>query len=424
MKYLILFLFCLITRVVANGQHNQPIVQPVSQAASRFDAEKATATLINTIPLAVRNKANSYWEGGYWLLLWNFLYAAFIAWLFLFGGLSAYIKKLADKTTKRNRSNLIYISLYFLLSFLISLPIDIYQNFIREHQYGFSNQNFIQWFTDDLLTLLLELIIAAPFFVLIYAMFRKVKENWWLWGGGIAVIFIIGIIIVYPVFITPVFNKYTPLKNGALKEQILSMARANQVNINQVYVYNESKQTKAFNANVTGFAGTGQIALNDNMLNQCTNDEIKAALGHEMGHYVLNHLFILVLEFGVLIIIGFKLVKWASDKLFVKYGEKWKVISIQDITSLPVLVFLFTFYFFIITPVSNTIIRTVEIEADNYGLNAARKPDAFASVCLKTADNHKIEPGYWEEVFFYDHPSRQNRILAAMKWKAENMGVK
>ena len=76
------------------------------------------------------------------------------------------------------------------------------------------------------------------------------------------------------------------------------------------------------------------------------------------------------------------------------------------------------------TPVSNSIIRTVETEADNYGLNAAREPDAIASVFIKTADNNKIAPGYWEEIFFYDHPCRQKRILRAMKWKAENLTVR
>jgi len=410
--------------MIVNGQPNQTAIRPVNKVIPRLDPEKATIQLINTIPAATRIKGDNYWVGGYWLLLWNFVCAAFIAWLFLFGGLSAYLQKRLEKIKKRGWRNLVYIILYFLLSFLLALPLDIYQNFIREQQYGFSNQNFIQWFSTDLLTFLVELIIAAPFFVLVYAVFRKVKEDWWLWGAGISVVFIIIVIIIYPVFISPVFNDYTPLKDGALKERILSMARANQVDIDQVYVYNESKQTKAFNANVTGFAGTGEIALNDNVLNQCTDNEITAILGHEMGHYVLNHLFILVLEFGLLIVIGFRLVKWLLNKLILKYGERWQVTSIHDITSLPLLVFLFTFYFFIITPISNSIIRTVEIEADNYGLNAAREPDAFVSVCLKTADNHKIAPGYWEEVFFYDHPSRKMRILAAMRWKAENMDAK
>jgi len=424
MKPVFVIFCCLLTFMFVKGQSMQPAAHQPAKYVARFDPEKAAIQLINTIPAAARAKANNYVEGGYWLILWNFLNAAFVAWLFLFGGLSAYIKKIADKTSKTNRSNLVYIALSFLLYFLLLMPLDIYQNFIREQQYGFSNQSFIQWLLNELVTFFVELLIIAPFFVLIYAIFRKVKENWWIWGGCISILFIIVVLVIYPIFITPAFNDYTPIKNGVLKDQILSMARANSINIDKVYVYNESKQNKFFNANVSGLAGTARISLNDNMLNNCTNSEIKAALGHEMGHYVLSHIFILILEFGILIIIGFKLVQWTLNKLFLKYGERWKVAAIQDIRSLPILVFLFMFYFFILTPISNTIYRTQEIQADLYGLNAAREPDAMASYLIKSAVDLKVAPGYWEEVFFFDHPCRKYRITTAMKWKAENLDGK
>lgn len=423
MKYkcLLLTLFCVICAITVNAQNTHPVTSAPSATATHFDPEKATTTLINTISPAVRAKADSYSEGGYWLILWNFLYAAFIAWLFLFAGLSAYIKKLSGITAKTNLGNLIYIGLYLILSFLLTLPIDCYQNFIREQQYGFSNQDFGQWLLNNGLTFFVELIIVAPFFLLIYFLFRKVKEYWWIWGSVATIIVIIGVLIIYPIFIAPVFNNYTPLNNGPLKERLLSMARANAVDINELYVYNESQQTTAFNANVSGIAGTARIALNDNILHHCTNNEIVAIIGHEMGHYVMHHLIILVIEFGLLVTFGFWLVKWISNKLIIKYGSRWQIIFVQDVTSLPLLIFLFTAYFFIITPITNSITRVVEIEADNYGLNAAHQPDAIASVFIKTADNHKIAPGYWEEIFFFDHPSRQHRILAAMKWKAENL---
>jgi STE24 endopeptidase len=424
MKVILILFFFLLAMPAVNAQPSPQTTQQVSKDTIRFDAAKATTDLINTIPIANRLKADSYTEGGYWLILWNFVCAAIIAWLFLFRGLSAYIQKITARVKEGNWRNLWFIVLYFGLSFLLALPLDFYQNFVREQQYGFSNQNFIQWLLSDLLIFFVELIIAAPFFVLAYVIFKKVKQNWWLWGAWASVLIVAILFIVYPVFIAPIFNDFTPLKNGRLKSEILSMARANEVDINEVYVYNESRQTKQFNASVTGVGGTGQISLNDNMLNHLTNPEIKAVMGHEMGHYVLHHLWIEVVVFGILILIGFSLVKWALNKLIIKYGERWNMRSVQDITSLPVLFFLFTLYFFILTPINNTLVRTFETEADNYGFNAARQPDAFASAMVKTADNHKIAPGYWEEVFFYDHPCRQQRILFAMKWKAENLGEK
>jgi STE24 endopeptidase len=422
MKSALLLLYFLLNFITAKEQQSHPVIPNYSVATAKFDPEKATEQLLNTIPAATRTKADNYTEGGYWLQLWNFVAAAITAWVFLFGGLSAYLQKISGKWKNRNLCNFVYIVLFILFTYLLSLPIDIYQNFIREHQYGFSNQNFIQWLVSDLLLLLVELFIAAPFFVIVYAIFRKVKQTWWVWGAGVSVVFLILVIIIYPVFITPLFNNFTPIKNGPLRDRVLSMARANQVNINDVYVYNESQQTKQFNASVTGFAGTARISLNDNMLNQGTDDEIVAVLGHEMGHYVLNHFMVGIWEFGALFVLGFWLVKFAIDKLLLKYGERWNASSIQDIATLPLLVFLFTAYFFIVTPVSNSLLRTDEVEADIYGLNAARQPDAFASFMIKSADNHKVDPSYWEEIFFYDHPCRKKRILAAMKWKAENLG--
>lgn len=422
MKCILLIGLCTLFLIPVQGQITP--VPGVSHSIPFFDPQKATDSLIRTIPQAVRVKGNQYGEGEYWLILWNFLYAGFIAWLFIFGGLSSYIKKLAGKTAKPNRSNFIYISLYLLLSFGISLPIDFYQNFFREQQYGFSNQRLAEWFSQDLISFFVEWLILTPFLVLIYRLFRKVKENWWIWGASITVVFTAVVMIIYPVLIAPLFNTYAPLANGELRDEILSMARANQVKIDQVYVYNESKQTKALNANVIGLTGTARISINDNMLQECSRAEIKSILGHEMGHYVLDHLFILLLEFGILIVIAFWFVKVLLKKILARYGKRIGVWSVQQVTSLPVLVFLFTLYFFLITPLSNSMIRTVEIQADNYGLNAARLPDAFSSVCLKTADNHKVSPGYWEEIFFYDHPSRRRRILAAMEWKAENLVTK
>jgi len=420
MKHLFVLFCFLITSIYASGQSGHAVVPRHQQITTGLDPEKVTIQLINTIPAASRNKADSYTDGGHWLILWNIVCEAFVAWLFLFGGISPYIKRLANKTANKNTSNLIYIVLYIFINLLIMLPFDLYQNFIRERQYGFSNQDLVQWLSGELITIFIEAIILAPIFMLIYAVFRRVKENWWAWGGAISIIIIVGAVIIYPVFIGPALNKYTPLKDGALKDQLLSMARANQANIDRVYVYNESLQTTQFNANVSGFAGTARISLNDNMLNNCTNSEIKAVLAHETAHYVLNSPFVLAAEFGLLTLIGFRLVKWVFDKLIRRWGAKWQISGIQDVTSLPLLVFLLMFYFFVITPVSNTVIRTGEVQADLYGLNAAREPDGLVSFIVKSADYNKIAPGYWEEIIFFDHPCRKTRILTAMKWKAEN----
>ncbi len=421
MKLILLCIFCILSSALLAAQQRSTQSVTTAHNTSKFNPQQATDSLINAIPASIRVKADDYTYGNHWLWFWNFLIALVTGWIFLFGGLSVRIQKIVFKIKKPNRSNLLYIIFFIVCTFILALPLDFYQNFVREHQYGFSNQNFGDWFIDDLLSLLVEVVLAAPFFVLIYAIFRCAKQYWWLWGAGLSVFFIFVVIVIYPVFITPLFNNYVPVKDSALRSRVLTMARANGIDVDEVYVYNESAQTKQYNANVTGIAGTTRIALNDNVLNNCTADQVMAVLGHEMGHYVLHHLYTLVLEFGLLIFIGFAVVKWAAEKLLAKYNGRWQAGPVHQVTSLPLLVVLFTTWFFLFTPVSNSLIRNVEIEADMYGLNAARQPDAIASYMVKTADYNKIDPGYLEEMFFFDHPCRKKRIATAMKWKAENL---
>ncbi|HMC84867.1 MAG TPA: M48 family metalloprotease [Chitinophagaceae bacterium] len=412
---------CLLIFIIAFGQSYQQGVKHHERTIASFDPEKATSELLNTIPVSARNKAKNYSEGGYWLILWNFLYALLIAWLFLFGGLSAQLKMISDKIANRNWSNLSYILSYFMISFLLALPLNIYQNFIRKKQYGFSNQNFIQWFSKDLRSFLMELIIVAPLIVLIYVHLRKENKNWWARGAGISVFLLIGIICVYPVFINLVNKKFFELTNEDLREQVLLMARDNRRHTDQVYAYTETQQIIMFNVNVGGPVGGTLISLNDSILNRYTNNEIKSALRYETGHYLLNNYFKFILEIGLLIIACIKFINWALNILLLKYGQRWKVGDTGDITRLPLFIFLLTCYLFIITPIGNTIKRRSEIHADIYGLNAAREPDAFISVLLKSSHYDKIDPGYWEELFFFDHPSIKNRILNIMKWKADNI---
>ena len=421
MKFILIYICCALFLGQVKAQSAQATATKTKPDTARFNPETAANKLISTIPAAASIKADAYTEGNHWLWLWNFLIALVTGWIFLFGGLSARLQKAALKIKKPNKSNLLYIIFFIVFTFILALPLDFYQNFVREHQYGFSNQSFGQWLMSDLLSLLVEMVLAAPFFVLIYAIFRRTKQNWWLWGAGLSVLFIFIVIVIYPVFIAPVFNDYVPIKDASLRSRVLTMAHANGIDVDEVYVYNESAQTKQFNANVTGVAGTARIALNDNMLNNCTAGQIMAVLGHEMGHYVLHHLYILVLEFGLLIILGFALVKWAAEKLLIKYGDKWQTGSRAPCHVAAAVGLSFYRLVFLITPVSNSLIRNVEIEADMYGLNAARQPDAIASYMVKTADYNKIDAGYWEELFFFDHPCRKKRILAAMKWKAENL---
>jgi STE24 endopeptidase len=180
-----------------------------------------------------------------------------------------------------------------------------------------------------------------------------------------------------------------------------------------------SRQTTRISANVSGLFGTERITLNDNLLNRCSQAEIEAVMGHEIGHYVLGHGYELLVYLSLVLLVGFLFLRWSFDRARRRWGRDWAVAGIGDTAGLPLLGLLLSVYMFAATPIVNTIVRTNEYEADVFALNASRQPDGFAQVSLKLGDYRKLSPGPIEEWIFFDHPSGRTRILTAMRWKGE-----
>lgn len=201
------------------------------------------------------------------------------------------------------------------------------------------------------------------------------------------------------------------------------MARANNgIAVDNVYVVDQSRQTTRVSANVSGLFGTTRISLNDNLLRRASLEEIELVMGHEMGHYVLDHVFKNLLAYSLLIAVGLALSAGAFEWLRQRRPH-WGIESSSDIAGLPLLVSLLTVYMLIVTPLTNTITRMSEYEADLFGLNVSRQPDGFANVTLKLGEYRKMAPGPIEESLFFDHPSGRTRIYTAMRWKAENIDL-
>jgi STE24 endopeptidase len=418
MKKIIILLVC---TLIFSYSFVQAADSATVASPQNFSVDVATQSYLNQLSTEQKASSDGYFEGGYWLQLWNLLYGFGIAFIFLRMGLSKQLKRIASKVKKQNLQNLIYIMLYLLLSWLLSLPFSIYQDYYREHQYGLLNLDFGSWLIENMEGLAINMLFFAPMLMLLYVALRKTGKNWWIWGAGGALVFMAFVSFIAPVFIAPIFNKYEPLEEGELRTEILSMARANGIPADNVYRFDASKQTKKVSANVSGFANTTRISLNDNLINRCSKAEIKAVMGHEMGHYVLNHVYANLLQFGLLILLVLALVNWLLTKLIQRYGSVWDISSMSDIGSLPLLMLAVSFVFFFATPISNTIIRTHELEADYYGLNAAAEPDGFAQAAIMLSEYRKLNPGKWEEIFFFDHPSGRVRVYNAMRWKAEHL---
>jgi len=395
---------------------------PPTSPQQGFDAMKATNAYLAEVKGAARAKSDSYFEGGYVLILVDALYAVIVSGIILWLRISARMRDFARSITRSRFWQVpIYVVLYTILAAAMSFPLTVYEAFFREHQYGLSNQNFLQWFGDFGIGFGVNIVAFAILFSVIYAVIRATPKNWWVWGSLVTIGFLAIAIIISPVFIAPLFNHYTPLKEGPLKSEILSVARSEGIPATNVYEFDASRQTKRVSANVSGLFGTTRISMNDNLLNRCTPDMIVAVLGHEMGHYVLNHVILLITWNGLLIFVGFAFVNWGFRVLTGIFGGIWDVRGIDDPAGLPVIMALFSIFMLLATPISNTITRTTEAQADIFGINAVRQPDGFAKSALMLSEYRKLDPTPLEEFVFFDHPSGRTRIFTAMRWKAEHL---
>lgn len=399
----------------------QPL--PLMDSTPAFDADKATDKYLARIGGGARAKSDAYFEGGYVLQLVDLLYGLAVAGLLLGLGLSTRIRDwAADRTHSRTGQVLIYVAAYTVIVAAATFPLTLYEGYFREHAYGLSNQTFLAWFGDFAIAFAISLIGSLIVLPILYAAIRAAREKWWIWGAGIAIVFLVINLVIYPVFIAPLFNHYSPLPEGPLKKEILSLAQANGIAADTVWTFDASRQSNRISANVSGFLGTTRISLNDNLLRQGSHDEILAVLGHEMGHYVMGHVTRGLLLLSLVVFVAFAFVDWGFRQSIDLFGGQWQVRRLDDVASLPLLAALASLFFFFATPVTNSITRTMEHQADIFGVNAVRKPDAFATVALKLSTYRKLEPGRLEEIIFFDHPSGRSRIQTMMAWKKAHIG--
>ena len=392
-----------------------------SVAAPAFDIRAAVDAYLAKMPPTRRAMSDAYFEGGYWLILWDLIVTLLIMWLLLHFRWSAKMRNLAERVTRfRPLQTALYWVQFLLVTSILSFPMTMYEGFFRERKYGLMNQAFGGWMGDQLIGLAVGLILGAILMIPLFGIVRRLGKNWWVWGAVLMIVFGAFVSLIAPVYIAPLFNKYKVLQDARVKDPILQMARANGISAKDVYEFDASKQSNRVSANVSGFAGTMRISLNDNLLSRCTLPEIETTMGHEMGHYVLNHAYKGLVMFGVVIVIAFFLLNWGINFALARWGAAWDIRGIGDLAVLPLAVIMFSLFFFLVTPINNTITRTMEFEADMYGLNAARQPDGEANVDMLLGEYRKLDPGAVEEFIFYDHPSGRTRITAAMKWKAEH----
>lgn len=399
-------------------------IPDAAKPGPNFDVDRATQAYLDLLTPEQRAQSDAYFEGGYWLQLWSFLYGLGVCAILLLSGLSRWMRDTSERLVRKPwLQTVIYAFLWLIAGFVFGLPLSIYTDFFREHQYGLATQGFGGWFGDQLKGLAVSLIVGPFVIALLYAALRRAGARWWIWASGGAFAFLIFAAMLAPVYVSPLFNDYKPLRDGPVRDAVLSLARANQIPTDNVVEFDASRQTTRISANVAGFAGTTRVALNDNLLNKTSLPEIKAVMGHEMGHYVLNHSLRLIIYMTLVLALGFWVVHRVFDTLLARWGMRLRLRDRSDTAALPLALAVLSAFFLLATPLTNSITRQAEAEADMFGLNAAREPYGFAMAAMRLSTYRKIHPGPIEEILFYDHPSGYERVHGSMLWLKENQAL-
>jgi STE24 endopeptidase len=431
-RFFTIFVLTLLA-LAASTASAQPAIQPTAditkvpaaaQPTPQFDADAATEAYMELMPPAAVARSNAYFEGGYWLILWDFLYGAAVCLVLLNLRWSARMRDLSLRITRfRWLQPLPYAVLYTLAATILGFPLEYYENYVREHKYGLATQTFGPWMGDEFKSLLVSLVISSIAMVGLFAIVRRFPKTWWIWGAAATLCLLTILIAIGPVYLQPIFNTPKKLDDPKITTPILRMAHANGIPTNDVWQIDASRQTTRMSANVSGFGNTMRITLNDNLIRRGSPEEIQAVMGHEMGHYVLNHIPKSLMFFLIVIVLSFAYLFWGIKWSLGRWGERWQIHSIGDPAVVPLVVLLVAILSFVATPINNTFVRVQEKEADMFGLNASRLPDGFAQAAIHLGEYRKMRPSPIEELLFYDHPSGYNRIHSAMVWKSQNLDL-
>jgi STE24 endopeptidase len=385
------------------------VADPV-QATAAADGPSASAP----VPVPEPNeKALRYYRSGnvLWVIstIWGFL----VPLLLLFTGLSARIRDAARKVGRNWFFTIVvYGILFTLVTAVLSLPLDYYSGFVRPHAYGLSDQTAAKWWSDMFTGLAIGCIAIALLLWIPYLLLRKSPRRWWLYSGLAALPLLILLLLITPIVIEPLFNKFGPMKDKALESQILALADRAGIEGGRVYEVNKSVDTKTVNAYVTGLGNTKRIVLWDTILAKLSPPEVLFVMGHEMGHYVLGHTWQLVLLGTALSLFGAWVIHRTAGELIARYRARFGFGELADVASLPLMILLFSIVSLVLTPAILAFTRNVEHEADRFGLEITRDNHDCATAFVKLQqENLSVpRPSLLYKLWRSDHPPLGERI--------------
>lgn len=400
-------LFLSLSAFVFAQEQAQPT--PTQSAAATIEHP---ATDIVPVP-EPSEKALQYHRSGLVLWAFNLFWGLAIPALFLFTGFSARIRNWAQAIGKKWFFVVgLYFAIFSVINFVIDFAPSYYQGYSRQHAYGLSNQTFGKWFGDSLIGLAIGIVVGFLFLWIPYLLLKRSPRRWWLYTGLLMIPFLILMILVQPVWIDPLFNKFGPMKNKGLETKILALADRAGIEGSRVYEVEKSEDTKALNAYVTGFGNTKRIVLWDTTIAKLDEQELLFVMGHEMGHYVLGHVWKTILFLSAVIMLTLFAIHKTAGWLINKYKDRFGFSELSDVASLPLIVLLFSAYLFIVTPGVMAFTRSQEHESDRLGLEILQNNHSAATAFVKLqTENLAVPRPHWlVRLWQASHPTLGERI--------------
>ena len=332
--------------------------------------------------------------------------------LFLTSKFSQKIDNFASKDRGFIGRGIIYGLIFFFIMFLINLPLKFYSSYYLNHKYGISNQSIFRWIELNIKSFLTGDLLIALSLWLPYYIINKGPKTWWLSLSMLSIPLVIFMVFISPVIIDPIFNKYTSIKDEKLGLEIASLLEKADIKDANIYKVDKSKDTKTMNAYMTGISKSKRIVLWDTTIDNLNQDEVLSITAHEIGHYIRGHIWksIILSIVGIFLLIFSTYVSsnWIMKYSLGSFGFK----NISTYASLPLLLMVLNIYLFLGNPISNSISRSMEVEADGIeiSLTGDRESAVSAMNKLSTANLGIRRRSKFYEVWYQTHPSLEDRI--------------
>lgn len=384
--------------------------------ASTTSPAAETARMIDSLGPEALAKAQAYTSGGHWLLFAGVGVSILIAWIMVRFRL---LDRIAERMAGRSRALATFVvaAAFFLISAVLALPWTLYTDWHRQRAFDLSSQPLGDFLGQLALSEAISAVVGGLFLMGVYALIRRTGARWWLWSGGLTAVTMALFLLAGPSLIEPLFNDYKPVPPGEVRTALEQIADDVDIPKDRIFMYDGSRQSERFTANVSGIGPTARIAISDVALKEASLDEVRAVTGHEAGHYKLGHIWRYVVIFPLIAMALFYLLNRLFTPVARLLGSDARL---GEPHGLPVFAVVGSLLGLLVTPITNSLTRIGENEADQYSLETVNAPEALASALVKTAEYRYPRPGPLQEMLFYTHPSVEKRVLRAMEWKASH----